>query len=105
MLETILSLLSLGLWAGVWSLGGVWLARAAFRLQAREQVLAGIAIGFLVENWLANWLARFLPVPTAAWAAAGLVLLSGALLAWRAARLRFSIRPLQLLVMGAITAV
>ncbi len=65
------------IWAGLWALGGIWLLRAAFNLRHDEQVLAGIGLGLVLQNWLANLLGRFLPVPLAFWLAAVLMFLGG----------------------------
>lgn len=99
------SLVWLAAWCALWGLGGIWLARAAFRLQPREQVLSGLAVGLLVENFLANWLARWMPVPAAAWLCAGLVFAAGLALAWRTGRLGFAVRPWQLAAASVIFVV
>jgi hypothetical protein len=69
--------LLLAVWMGLWMLGGLWLAGAAFRLEKNERLLVGLAAGLALENLLANLLARFLPFPSAVWSAAGLTTLSG----------------------------
>ncbi len=76
-------------WTALWLAGGIWLARAAFRLQPYEEILVGIALGWVGQNWLANLLGQGLPVPLAFWAAAGIVFLGGGLaaglrLGWKA---------------------
>lgn len=70
-------------WLGLWSLGGVWIVRGAFRLAAREQIITGILIGLVVENILANFLGRVLPLGAAFWLAAGIVFGIGLMLNWR----------------------
>ena len=72
-----IGLLMLLVWAAVWSIGGIWIIRAAFRLQPREQLVAGIAVGLVIENLLANWLARLMPVAPDAWTAALIILAFG----------------------------
>lgn len=67
----------LGLWMGTWALGGIWLAGAAFRLDRGERLVVGLVVGLALENLLANLLARLLPLPAAAWIAAGLTGLAG----------------------------
>jgi hypothetical protein len=70
-------------WLGLWALGGVWLAGAAFRLEKGERLLVGLALGLALENLLANLLARLLPLPVAVFAAAGLTALIGLVLVVR----------------------
>jgi hypothetical protein len=83
-----LSVLLLLPWAVLWVVGGVWLARGAFRLRLDEEILVGIALGWIGQNWLANLLAQVIPIPLAFWLSCGIVFLSGALatglrLGWR----------------------
>jgi hypothetical protein len=103
---SFVSLLVLLAWGLVWSLGGTWLARQAFRLQSSEEAVVGIAVGFILQNWLVNWLARGVPLPWVSWLAAVLVLAAGLAAATRRSGLRglaFSVRfwPLALLVVGS----
>jgi hypothetical protein len=95
----------LAAWMVLWMLGGVWLAGAAFRLEKAERLLVGIALGLAVENLLANLLARFLPIPAAAWVAAGLTCLLGLLLALRNGYnpLHVPLPPGTLLAFGALS--
>jgi hypothetical protein len=76
-LVNIIKLIQIGLWCGLWGLGGIWIVRSALNLRPNEQVLAGIGAGLVIQTWLANLLGRLLPVPLAFWAAAGLTLLAG----------------------------
>src|SRR5690242_11896613 len=76
-----LSMLMLLPWAVFWLVGGWWLVRAAFRLEANEELVAGAALGWVVQNWLANLIARILPVAPAFWLAALLVFIGGGLAA------------------------
>ncbi|MEJ5201230.1 MAG: hypothetical protein WHV66_03255 [Anaerolineales bacterium] len=98
---------ALFVWTCLWALGGVWLLRDAFNLRRDEQVLAGVGLGLVLENWLANLLGRFVSVPFAFWLAAGLVFLSGlatGLIArrdWRSF-LEIPIRPLQVLALALL---
>ncbi len=95
-------------WAALWLLGGIWLARAAFRLRSNEQVLVGVALGWLVQNWLANLLGPSLPLPVAFWLAAAFVFVTGLGLGLRMGwknLLRLPIFPGQLLVLVGITYV
>lgn len=75
------SLLLLLPWAVLWLTGGFLLVSAAFRLRPDEQALTGIAVGWLVQNWLANLLGMVLPVAVSFWLSAGLVFAAG-LAAW-----------------------
>lgn len=79
MLRLIQEVLPIGLWCLLWLVGGYGIARFAFRLPPREHWITGIALGLVVETWLANLLTFFLPAVTAFWAAAGLTLLAGIL--------------------------
>lgn len=76
---TVLTLLP---WAVLWLFGGFWLARAAFRLGLGEELLVGIAAGWVVQNWLSNLLAQVLPVLVAFWVSAAVVFLGGGLAVW-----------------------
>ena len=77
------ALIALIAWAALWAVGGIWMARAAFRLTRGELLLVGLALGIAAENLLANLLARLLPLPAAFWAAAALTALLGLLMALR----------------------
>ncbi len=77
LLANLRELISLALWLGMILLGGFWLVKASFNLTAREQLLAGLALGLVTETWLANLFSRVLPVPYSFWAAAGGVLALG----------------------------
>lgn len=72
-----LTMLLLLPWSALWLAGGVALAGAAFRLRPNEQLVVGIATGWLAQNWLANLLGQALPVLPAFWASAVLVFMAG----------------------------
>ena len=76
-LPLFLSYLTFLFWCLIWSLGGIWLARRAFRLVGAEETLIGIGIGLVLQTWLANWSARFIPIPAAFWATALVVFALG----------------------------
>lgn len=80
------SLLALLPWAGLWGLGGLGLARTAFRLRTAETLLVGIAAGWVLQTWLANLLVRVFPLTGAFWLSAGLVFLAGGILWMRVER-------------------
>ena len=63
-------------------MGGVWMVRKLFRLRPNEEVLVGIGIGLIIENWLVNFLGRLFLMPVAIWASALIVLLTGLLLSF-----------------------
>ena len=91
--------LALLAWSALWALGGIWIARAAFRLERGELLLSGLALGIAAENLFANLLARALPLPGAFWGAAALTAVLGfavALPLGRAALLPFSLKRLPL---------
>ncbi len=67
----------LGIWCVMWMVGGYGLARYAFRIPNREQVMTGIALGLIIDTWLANILTLFIPAVPAFWLSAGLTLLIG----------------------------
>jgi hypothetical protein len=79
--------LILGLWALPWALGGCLLVQRAFRLRLAECAALGLASGWLLQGVLSNLLAHVLALPAAAWGAALVTLLAGALAArpqsWR----------------------
>lgn len=95
-------------WAALWALGGLWLSSAAFRLRPGEQIIIGLTLGWLVQNWLANLLAWVLPVPAAFWAAAIVVFAAGLgcglRSGWRSLY-RFPASPYPMLVMGLLVLV
>ena len=70
-------MLSLVLWLGMILLGGFWVVKASFNLSSREQLLSGLALGLVIETWLANLLSRLLPASVSFWVAALAVLLLG----------------------------
>ncbi|HEX7556552.1 MAG TPA: hypothetical protein VF338_08005, partial [Leptolinea sp.] len=67
----------LGGWCALWMVGGYLIARYAFRINAREQLLVGIALGLVVETWLANLLTLVFGADLAFWLAASLTLVIG----------------------------
>lgn len=101
-----LTLLLLLPWTALWLAGGVLLAWGAFRLRPNEVIIAGLAVGWLVQVWLANLLCLVLPVPLASWLSAAGVFLAGAFVALRVGWRRLE-RPQislpQLLILAAIT--
>jgi len=74
MLRILQEILPTGLWCLLWLIGGYGIARFAFRLPEREQWIAGIALGLIMETWLANLLTLILPAVTAFWLASALTL-------------------------------
>lgn len=99
-----LTLLYLLPWTALWAVGGIWLARAAFRLQANEEMLVGFALGWIAQNWLANLLAWVVPTPAGFWVSAVVIFLAGGIAAWRRGRqsLRLTFSPLQALSFGIL---
>jgi hypothetical protein len=77
MTHLLQEVLPLIIWSGLWGMGGVWISRKAFNLRPNEQILVGLAVGLVLQNWLANLLGQVLPLPSAFWIAAGLVLICG----------------------------
>jgi len=102
-----LTLLYLIPWAVLWLMGGLWLVRAAFRLQPHEEWLVGFALGWVFQNWLANLLAWFVPTPVEFWVSAVLIFLVGAAAARRGGRNSFkvSFSAWQILVLSLLLVV
>jgi hypothetical protein len=98
-------LLILAAWTFLWAFGGLWLARAAFRLQKGERLLVGLALGLALDNLLANLLARVLPTDLAFWMAAGLTFVTGLLLNLREGKQALLDLPLDWRVLAAFLAV
>lgn len=98
-------------WGALWSVGGVWIVRRAFNLRKNEQLLVGLGVGMIAENWLANLLGQVLPSLAAFWLAAWLVLLVGLGLHWPSLRkngwtsFRVTLRPVQLITLLALVYV
>ena len=89
------------IWLTLWSLGGIWIVRRAFRLEAGEEVILGMITGMIIETILANFLGRVLPMTLAFWLCALLVFAAGLLLnlkdGWKSL-IQINIRPLQITV-------
>ncbi len=104
LMQKLLPLIALFAWAGLWSIGGIWIARSAFTLRRNELALTGMGLGLVLENWVANLLGQWLPglpLQSAFWLAASLVALTGLLFSWKEVRqkplslLRIPILPVQ----------
>jgi hypothetical protein len=67
----------------LWALGGLLITGNAFHLKAREKLVAGLAVGFLLFIVLSNLLAQILPLTAAYWTSSGIIFLSGLGLAIR----------------------
>ncbi|GEM_PF-6895829 len=80
--QSMLSLLPWLIVALAWWLGGWMLVSVAFRLEARERLLAGWGLGMVLYLWTVNLIGRWLPAQTAFTAAAALTLLAGAVVMW-----------------------
>ena len=89
------------IWLGLWSLGGIWIVRRVFQLEAGEEVILGILTGLIIETILANFIGRVLPMTLAFWLCAVLVFAAGLLLnlkiGWKNL-LKIKIRPVQMAV-------
>jgi hypothetical protein len=105
LLDNLSELIALLGWCALWALGGIWLVRRAVNLRPHEQLLTGIGVGLVLENWLANLVGRFVSVPAAFWLSAGIVFVVGLLVSLpelkkdRAWLLRIHINPLQVLAL------
>ncbi len=65
----------------LWAAGGFFIAGHSFNLKHREKLAAGLATGFLLYIVLSNLLAQVLPLTAAYWSSAGIIFLTGLLLA------------------------
>jgi hypothetical protein len=72
----------LGLWSILWLAGGYGIVRFAFKIPNREQILTGVALGLVVDTWLANLFTFILPALPSFWLAAGLTLVIGIVFSW-----------------------
>lgn len=77
-MRLLLGILPVLAWAALWWIGGWLLTASLFRLRRNETVLVGLALGLILEVWLANLLAHVLPIILASWLSALLLLLTGA---------------------------
>jgi len=64
-------------------LGGWLLVSHAFKLNKNERLIAGLGLGVVLSAWLANIVGRWLPASLTFWVAPVVLLLAGALAAWR----------------------
>jgi hypothetical protein len=79
----------------LWAVGGFFIAGHSFHLKHREKLAAGLATGFLLFIVLSNLLAQVLPLTAAYWSSAGIIFLTGFLLALLTKRrLRLSLKAL-----------
>jgi hypothetical protein len=67
----------------LWGFGGLLITGNAFHLKAREKLVAGLAVGFLLFIVLSNLLAQILPLTVAYWISSGIIFLTGLGLALR----------------------
>ena len=99
--ETLLLLV----WMALWCLGGVWIVRRAFNLRANEELITGIGVGLIFENWSANLAGQIFPEMMAFWLALVIVLLTGLAFSWTNLRedwrylFRFKVHPLQVMLL------
>ena len=80
---SVSSVLGLALMCAAWAVGGWLVTRACVKLRPGENLLAGIAVGFVLYLMGVNLLAHVLALIPACWAAAGLIVLAGLAAAWR----------------------
>jgi hypothetical protein len=93
--------------AAVWGVGGWLLATHAFRLEARERLVAGFGLGLIGYLWFANLLGRWLPPLLTFTLAALLVSVLGLAYAWKGERPLLDLKDLrswQWLVLGLVLA-
>ncbi len=95
-MKSLLEMIPLLLWAALWVAGGWALAASLFRLRRAESPVAGLALGLVLQAWLANLLAHALSVVMAFWLSAALIFLAGAAAALffrQGLRFEFSLPP------------
>jgi hypothetical protein len=78
---SIVDIASFVLLCALWAIGGFFIVGRAFQIKHREKPIAGLATGFLLYIVLSNLLAHVLPLPAAFWTSAGMIFLTGLLLA------------------------
>lgn len=78
---SIVDIASFILLCALWAVGGFLIASHSFHLKHRERLIAGLATGFLLFIVLSNLLAQLLPLTAAYWSSAGIIFLTGLLLA------------------------
>ncbi|HEX2696294.1 MAG TPA: hypothetical protein VHM28_01210 [Anaerolineales bacterium] len=104
-MKSLLEILPLFIWAGLWIAGGWMLAASVFRLRRGESAMIGLGLGLILQTWLANLLAHVLPVNIAFWLSPCLVF-AGGLLAQlaiqRDLRFRFSFSISHWLLLGVL---
>lgn len=77
-ISSLIKFLPLVIWFLLSGIGGIWLARAFFRLNSsNEETLIGISIGLISVTWIINLLGRVVPMFTACLLAAGILFLAG----------------------------
>ncbi len=80
-LQNLIELAQMLIWIDLWTLGGCWVARGAFRLAPEEEGLVGFSLGLVLELIVFNFLARVFPILTASWLSAALIFGFGFVLA------------------------
>ena len=80
----------------LWTLGGWLIARHVFRLPARHRLLVGFGLGMVIYLWILNLIGGWFPVEITFLFPAILVLLAGALSAWKSSEPFLSIEDLKL---------
>ncbi len=99
------------LWSFLWIMGGLWIVRSSFRLYKREETLAGIAVGAVLENFFTNLIAQVISLVPAIWVASSLVFVIGVAFSFPFSKeklkgmFRFSIYPGQIIVLLGLTYV
>jgi len=99
------------LWVFLWVMGGLWIVRSSFRLYKREEFLAGLALGMILENFFTNLIAQIIPLVPAIWVASGLVFVIGLAFSFPLSKqklksmFRFSVYPGQIIALLGLTYV
>ena len=75
------------LWLALWIVGGWWLGRTCFNLRQNEQALIGLALGLVLQAWVANLLAPWMAIGLAFWLGSVVTFIAGlGLTLWRDGR-------------------
>ena len=98
-------------WCFLWVMGGLWIVRSSFHLYKREEMLAGLAVGMILENFFTNLIAQGIALIPAIWTASGLVFVMGLAFSLPLSKeklksmFRFSVFPGQIIVLLGLTYV
>lgn len=73
----LIHLITLVIWILFWGIGGIFITSNLFSLEKEEILFAGIAMGIILENWLANILSQIIVVPVSFIVSAFIIMITG----------------------------